>query len=475
MKKRIAIVIAGIIVVVLGKGFFFYSGFYSPPPSEMPNYEHIAVLSPPLTGFSGNVSQEEGTVLFDLAHDNNFDVEELNVLMTQLISRGLTVKFLGVEDNLEEKLRSADAFGVISPVASYSRDEVMLVRKFVDKGGKLLLIADPTRPGKVSNLSTEFGLVFESGYLYNLKENEGNFRNVFISQFGTNELTKNLTKIVFYTAGYISPATNGIAFTDDNTLSSVMEVKGRLSPIALSSNSKVLAISDLTFMTEPHNAVYDNNQFISNTADWLAESERIFLLSDFPHFISDDLAITYTDPSLLDMATRLKLLLSDMGKEAEISQYEDALTLSKDTIFLGLFKEIEAVEGYLETANISITTEEKEEEEEKEKAVPIPEAENEEPEAKDELEAEEELEKLLITIEIGGMGEVYKEGTSLIYLSGEPSKRLLLILADTEDMLRETVDLLEEGDFRQWLISDQLAICRTEKGIDLTEAFKNEK
>ena len=461
MKKRIAIVIVGIIVVVLGRGFFFYSGFYSPPPSEMPSYEHIVVPPPPLTEFSDNVSdnisEEKRSVIIDLAHDNNFDIEELNVLMLRLVSRGLTIKFLGVEDDLEEELRFADALGVILPETNYSKEEVKLVREFVDKGGRLLLIADPTRPGEVSSLSAEFGLVFESGYLYNLKENDGNFRNVFISRFGTNELTKNLTKIVFYTAGYISPATNGIAFTDDNTFSSVMEVKGRLSPIALSSNSKVLAISDLTFMTEPHNAVYDNNQFISNIADWLAESERIFLLSDFPHCISDDLAIAYTDPSVLDMATRLKVLLSDMGKEAEISQHEAPLTLSKDTIFLGLFKEIEAVKSYLERANISITTEEKEEEEEKEKAVPTPEAENEESEPK------EEPEKLPITIEIGGMGEVYKKGTSLIYLSGEVGERLLLILADTEDMFKETIDLLERGDFRQWLISDQLAICRTER------------
>ena len=456
MKKRIAILLTGIIVVVLGQGLFYYSGFYSPPPSQMPSYEQIVVPMAPSTEFFDVYEQGEGIILIDLAHDNAFDIEELNVLMMRLISRDLTIKFLGVEDDLEEKLRLADALGVMLPVANYSEEEVKLVKEFVDKGGKLLLIADPTRPSKVSSLSAEFGLVFEGGYLYNLKENDGNFRNVFISQFATNELTKNLTKMVLYTAGYISPATNGIAFTDDNTFSSVMEVKGRLSPIALSSNSKVLAISDLTFMSEPYNAVYDNNQFISNIADWLAESERIFLLSDSPHCISDDLAIAYADPSLLDMATRLKVLLSDMGKEAEISQHEVLFTLSKDTIFLGLFKEIEAVKSYLERANISITTEEKEEEEEKEKAVPTPEAKNE----------EEEPEKLLITIEIGGMGEVYKEGTSLIYLSGEVGKRLLLILADTEDMLKETVDLLEEGEFRQWLVTDQLAICRTEKGID---------
>jgi len=32
-----------------------------------------------------------------------------------------------------------------------------------------------------------------------------------------------------------------------------------------------LAIHDLTFITEPHNGILDNNQLIANIADWLAK------------------------------------------------------------------------------------------------------------------------------------------------------------------------------------------------------------
>ncbi len=439
MKVGLKVILfLGVIAIgVIAPWFYFYEGEYAPSPVTKPGYEDItATPTPQPSKFTDVYQVGEGMVVVDLAHDNNFTLAELNPLRLRIVSRGYTIEYLKKETNeeakgsvskkLEEKLRLADALVVILPVASYSEEEVQLVREFVDKGGKLLLIADPTRPSNVNGLSTEFGLVFDSGYLYNLTENEGNFRHIFIYQFGNDDLTKSLAKIVFYTAGYISPATYGIGFTDNNTFASVAEVKGRFSPIALGSNSRVLAISDLTFMIEPHNMVYDNNQFISNIADWLAESERIYLLSDFPHFISDDVDIAYTDPSVLDMATRLKVLLTDMGKEAEISQREAPITLSRDTIFLGLFKETEAVKSYLDGANISIDTTEKE----------------------------------LITIEIGDMGKVYKEGTSLIYLSGEASKRLLLILADTENMLKETVDLLKNGKFRQWLVTDRLAICR---------------
>jgi hypothetical protein len=41
-------------------------------------------------------------------------------------------------------------------------------------------------------------------------------------------------------------------------------------------------------------------------------------------------------------------------------------------------------------------------------------------------------------------------------------------------MLKETVDLLKNGKFRQWLVTDRLAICRV-KGIDVAKAPGNEK
>ena len=50
----------------------------------------------------------------------------------------------------------------------------------------------------------------------------------------------------------------------------MIETRTGLSPIAQASEYRVLAVYDLTFMTEPYNGILDNNQFISNIADWLA-------------------------------------------------------------------------------------------------------------------------------------------------------------------------------------------------------------
>jgi hypothetical protein len=63
---------------------------------------------------------------------------------------------------------------------------------------------------------------------------------------------------------------NGIIFIAENTYSSTREVPGRYSPVVLT-DSNALAIGDLTFLTAPYN-VLDNNQLISNIADYLTDS-----------------------------------------------------------------------------------------------------------------------------------------------------------------------------------------------------------
>ncbi len=329
MKKRIAIVLILIIAVVLGRGFFFYSGFYSPPPSPLPGYEDIVVTPAPSGEFTDNYTPGEGIILIDLAHGNRFDVEELNVLILRLVSRGLTIKFLGSGDDLEKELlgdkdaeevdqeeapvdeenaeevdqdeapvdeenaeevdqdeevsAEADedeeledelpgAFIIVSPRRGFSDEDGETIEAFVDNGGKLLFISDPTRFDKINDISLRFGLIFESDYLYNQKDNEINYKNIFIAEFEENEITKNLEKITLYTAGSISSANSSIAFVDENTFSSVIETRDRLSPIALTRESKVLAIYDLTFITEPYNGTLDNNQLIANVADWLIPS-----------------------------------------------------------------------------------------------------------------------------------------------------------------------------------------------------------
>ena len=287
--RRVVVVLAVILVLIFGRGLFYYSGFYQAPTIEAPSFNKIVAPLAPSTEYSDSYQMAEGSILFDIAHSNNFDTEELNVLILRLVSRGLTVDFFSSEDDLEKKLLSEpeaaedieqieeggeeselppNAFLVVCPWEEFTRDDIKHVSEFVENGGKLLLIGDPTRRSQINSLSYHFGLIFEPDYLYNMKENDANYRNIFISNFKENTITKKLQTIAMYTAGSISSDNYGIAFCDDNTFSSLVETSSNLSPIAKRSN--VLGIYDLTFFTEPYIGVLDNNQLISNIADWLA-------------------------------------------------------------------------------------------------------------------------------------------------------------------------------------------------------------
>ena len=310
---RIVVVVVAISAIVLGRGLNYYDGFYQAPAIEIPIYTHVATPLAPSTEYSDSFVLSEGTILFDIAHENAFNIEELNLLILRLVSRGLTVDFLSVEDSLAERLLGEQkesgseyitdvspeeaseeeyqeeilkeekeeeeekekeplpkAFVVICPQEKFARDDIEYISKFIKDGGKLVLIDDPTRRGQTNSLSYNFGMVFEPDYLYNMRENDANYRNIFITSFEKNSITESLNKIVLYTAGTISSNNLGIAFGDENTFSSQIETRKNLSPIALTEESKVLAIHDLTFLTEPYNGILDNNQLISNIADWLA-------------------------------------------------------------------------------------------------------------------------------------------------------------------------------------------------------------
>ncbi|MDI6640505.1 MAG: hypothetical protein QMD78_06755, partial [Methanocellales archaeon] len=184
--------------------------------------------------------------------------------------RGYSVEYLKGNKSLEE-LEHVDSFVVILPVTPFSEEEIDQVKNFVDSGGKLLMIADPTRDSEINALSSNFGIIFWNDYLYNLKDNEGNFQYIYLSDFKENGITKDLDRVVFYVSSSIYTSEEGIMFTDENTYSSSKRIKGKYSPMVLTDDSKVLVIGDLTFLTEPYN-VLDNNQLISNIADYLTSS-----------------------------------------------------------------------------------------------------------------------------------------------------------------------------------------------------------
>ena len=282
-----------------GVFLYFYQGGYDAPATVDIPYHEI----PSRSAASGKVldspggQEREGLLLVDAQHVNSFRENEIISLSSRVASRGYDVEFVGdfsaIEDpeqisprlqQLAAKLRRADSFAVILPQTPFSDAEAGLVERFVAKGGKLLLVSDPSRPQQINTLAERFGLDFQPDYLYNTVENDLNFRHIVVRDFQPDRLTAGLDAVTLYMAGSIRSPGPGLAYIDANTKSSLLESAGDHSPIAWGDSRNVLAVADLSFMVPPQDSLLDNDRLVSNIADYLTESERQLDLADFPYF-----------------------------------------------------------------------------------------------------------------------------------------------------------------------------------------------
>lgn len=254
--------------------FTYYRGTYDAPATPDLLFEEITTPISAHTIFTEQPEIRSGVMVVDGAHDNEFDTTELVSLLSSMANRGITVDFMGVAtgfgsfrrmtslerlEALESQLRQAGSLVVIAPREPYTKQERGLVRRFVDKGGRLLLIGDPTRTQQINSLAEEFGLSFQPGFLYNQTDYDLNHRNIFVQDFFSDPVTDGLTQVAFYTVGAIRSAGPALAYTDGNTFSTLVEGIEPFYPLVKSTQGNVLAVGDLTFMVPPQNSILDNN------------------------------------------------------------------------------------------------------------------------------------------------------------------------------------------------------------------------
>ena len=412
--------------------FFFYQGSYDPPPSVNIPFEQIT--SPavaPVAATASSVTQvQEGLVLVDGLHLNSFTESEISTLISMVANRGYDVEVIDISSTvegqtrlqmLEQRLRRATSFAVMLPRTPYSEEEIDLVQRFVDKGGKLLLVSDPTRPNRINALAKRFGVEFQPDYLYNTVEYDLNFRHIFVRDFQPAPLTSGLDTIVLYVAGSIRSSGPGIGVSDTNTKSSLGEAAESFYPIALGSTSNVLAVADFTFVVPPYNSLLSNQQLLSNVADYLTDSQREFDLADFPHFyessLDNSIDIVLGQPSIWNIGLEMRTGLSDYGLSSRISGEED---LSRNTVFLGLYEDSRAVSQYLQAAGISAND----------------------------------------VLSLPFAPEFDREDTSIALLHRDRDRYVLVVLADKPAVLSEALGSLFSGTFRNQLVNDYLGLSK---------------
>jgi hypothetical protein len=488
LRKILVVALAVILLAIpfAVRWVSLFEGRYRPEPVNRPDLSGVAAATPEIAPFVDQAKPlSPGTVLIDQAHENRFQMSELNILQARLSARGQRIEPVVATADLPDQLRYARALIVISPGTDWTPVEIEQVRRFVDKGGRLLLVTDPTRFAVVTDdlgnymldddtphlndLAAQFDLLFQSDYLYNTVENEGNFRNIKLSQFGDSGLVEGLGQVVFYATHSIVSGEPALVLTDGETRSSDSQRSDALPVAVLAADGNVLALGDLTFMTEPYDAAYDNDRLVANIADFLGGARRQYELADFPYFFGEQVDLVYAGPPLLDGAlldsgSSFQGTFADVGKELTVRSEPGA---ARDTLILGLYGEAQKAEPYLAEAGVTLlitptngTTGE-----------PAPS----EPEtvgtatvgpglaASTEISATREN-----RIAIESMGEVASAGTSLLVLEASGNHRSLMVLADTQAGLDDVVWRLNAGDLEGCLMqpadpSSQtvLAICPT--------------
>ncbi len=466
------------------------SDAYQPPEDYALGDVPALVPTPAFRNVDFSPAETRGQVLLDFGHDNDFSLDELSFLDGQLASRGYELVPYDGQD-LARALRPVSAFVVITPLKGFSLDEIQAVSAFVDRGGRLLLVGDPSRFTSdvdedefgfisrisitddqlpLNSLANAFGIIFSGDYLYNTLANEGNFRNIIVTGAGLSGagFTEGLERVVLYGAHSVRVVAAGtpLLLADDDTWSSATDRPGGLAMGALSGDRTVLALGDVNFLVEPYATAYDNSAFIERVVDFLTDVERALVLDDFPYFFGESVDLVYTGapdlgPDAFDEIIALQAAFRQTGRDLSLAASSSP---DRDALYLGLYNQAEDVAALVEAAGITLVID-----------PPLPEATADEAgdDDVDPAEAAEPARRLLQ----GVLGNVQMSGTALLLLDEEDGARSLVVLAASGDGLEATVERLLRLVPRQapdvladCLRGERLALCPTDVPAEPVEA-----
>ena len=492
----------------LARAGYYYRRFYVPRSVPRPDHAAVDVPTVALVAFT-DVDVQEGkgrVVIIDRAHDNALDDADLNVLLARLTTRGMETVSLTPGDHLPDMLHNAAALVVIAPHESLYPWEIEAVERFVEQGGRALLVADPSRysfryeydeygypytvPSSdvvaLNSLASPFGLAFADDYIYNTAEHAGNYQYVILKDFAESPLTTGLNEVIFYAAHSVAAGEEALITADEHTTSSLSEQTGGLATMSLGSDGRALAVSDFTFMTEPYNSSADNNRLIANIADFLAGAERTYGLIDFPHFFGAEVSLVLLmgepgeaafSAETIDQGYILQSAFESAGKALH---WQARPKVGHDAIFVGLYEGVEfspEASEILASQGISFTLETVE----RRRATPTPVVSpagsptprytpTSTPTPQFSPTPTPTEKPLRDWIDVAGAGQVEAKEIALFYHNKDDGRHVVMALAFTEEGLNAAVQRLIFGDFTHCLIAEDrsgdpmaisLALCPT--------------
>ncbi len=445
-KEMLWIALAALLLPILARGLWFYQGVSHRPTIETPDYASLTIPQPPLQTpvAEEDIKQVGGVVVMDATHANQFQPAEAQSLKEAIEDRGGKLEFITDSTLLENQLKYASAYAVLSPSTAFSTGEINLVKAFVDRGGRLVVFTDATRGMVFSDFFTgtttvypdtyaanplleNFGITVNNDYMYNLAENEGNFRNVFFDEFGKSELTFGLKQVALYGAHSVSSDSGLVLFRgSDSTFSSVSDAHDPAQGgAAMSADGNVVAFGDFTFLTPPYDIVADNSTLITNIADFLLGGKRTPSLANFPYvfsqrvvqvFPTSDVQIT---AEMIAALSRLQTSLRAINISMEIATENPA---DGEVLFLSTFAPSEDLDPII--GRFDLVTDDFSE-----------------------------------FVTIPGFGDIGRAGNGVLLFESGKKGNTLVLLSDTLEDLISLLDTVSSGSLASCVLQDQIGVC----------------
>lgn len=261
--RKFLLALAIVAGILLAKTLFYYRGFYAPPEQGVHSLD-ITIAMQPAKGLADSYNRTAAKVVLDLAHSNRLSSAELTPLLSRLAARGARLELLKSRERLGPALENASGIIIGLPGEAWSDSELEELANF---SGKIVLIADPERPSEVNSVGLAFGLIAAPGYVYDMLDNDGNFRWPVLREFSKDDLTVGLKALTVYGACAAQPEEAALASTARTGQNTGSE-RGANWPV-IAKKERVALICDLNFMTQPYAEYADNSRFIANLADWL--------------------------------------------------------------------------------------------------------------------------------------------------------------------------------------------------------------
>jgi hypothetical protein len=493
--KRSRLIIASLFLVLplLARTIWYYQGIYHrTTPVATPDYASMTASQPTLATpvVETRNSPVNSTVLIDMAHNNLFSLSEIEPLTHFLENDGAHLDTYSGSTSLADELKHADSLVVVAPLQPFTPPEMDAVSHFIDQGGRLLVITDPTRnslsgsSGAASSTTTvgqvnisgvdvanlllaPFGIDFNNDYVYNLTSNEGNFRNVIYKQFAQDPLTKEISQVVFYSTHSITTSQVALIRGDQSTLSSLTDQGGGLAVAAVASHDQVLALGNLTFLINPYNQVADNSKFIKNVSDFLVGSKKSLILADFPYLFKRPVTILAAggiqkDSSLLSTISQIQKAVAAQNLTIQIA---DQPIPGSDLLVLGTFPPAQDLTQFISPFNLVFSS----------RSAPIQNINiptvlpspisgnihlNSQTPVPDQSQVGGGVLAPVGTIKIPDFGEFSTDGIGVVLYSTSTDHNTLILIAPTPDGLGALANLLTQGDLTGCTIQGNAALCK---------------